>query len=510
VSTDSDLFGAIDGGFFGGPGNPREPSASLSLSSVPIGTDSPGTVPDPLHVSPIRGDPYPLELVDGLALMGVPPPKPQQLVIASVLQAEQAPGVPVHEQVAVCSVRRTAKTTTVWGVLLGRCARRPGYQVVTTAQTGIKARERFLSVARPMMRNNVGRYRVLRGTGAEAIEWTNGSRLWVVPPIGDAFLGDAADAILFDEAQVHRPDATADLLGGALALMDTRAGGQVIVAGTAGLHRDGMLWDYLEAGRTGAGGIVEYAAPEHADPTDEAVWMLAHPGISSGLTTIEKVRTRFRQLPLSRFQREYLGQWPYDVTSRAIDPDDWSAARLEAFPPRPARYALAYDIAPDQSAGALVAAWRDDAGDAWWEVVDHRPGDAWLAPAVHAITREHRDVRTGFDNVHAANVAVADRLHREARPRPRLVPLGTREITAAAAQAAQQLRTRRVHFHADPALDAAAEAATRRNIGDASWAWGRRRSNGDISPLVAATNALKVWDMDTRTPGGTVLVIGEG
>jgi phage terminase large subunit-like protein len=421
---------------------------------------------------------------------------PQQLVIAGVLEAESAPGVPLYDEVAIEVPRRGAKTTSIWAVLLGRCQSRPGYKVVTTAQSGLKARERFLEVARTLQRNNVGGYRVLRGAGAESIEWGNGSRLWVVPPLGDAFRGDAADVILFDESQEYGPELTADLLGGALALMDTRKGGQVIVAGTAGRARAGMLWDYLESGRQGRSGIVEYAAPDTADPTDEAVWWAAHPGLGT-LTTIEKVRARFDKLPRPQFQREYLGQWPYDINTRAINPDDWAAGRVPAWPAAPARFALGYDIAPDQSCAALVAAWRDTDGLPWVEVVRHGLGDAWLPKEIHDWSRRHTGLRVGYDNIHAGNVAVADRLER-ARPKPKLVPLGTAQITAAAAQLAQDITEHRLRFKVDPALEAAVDVATRRTIGDASWAWGRRRSGGDISALVAATNALKVFDLDTR------------
>ena len=486
-------------------------------------------------MSPFSPDLDLIDFLTGMAAMRMTRVVPQQVVMASVLSDVRADGLPTYAQVVETAPRRASKTTAIWAVLLGRCIRRAGYQVVTTAQTGLKARERFLQVARVMMRYNVGDYRVLRGAGQEAIEWNNGSRLWVVPPLGDAFPGDGAHVVMFDEAQVHTPAATSDLLGGALALMDTVPDSQLIVTGTAGKARAGMLWDYLELGRRGAAGIVEYAAPDTApivvdvksragrrlvkagapltpdgrSVLNEPVLVAAHPGIGT-LTTLDTVRERFKVLPLLRFQREYAGQWPFDVTARAIDPADWRAARVEGFPPMPDRFALAYDIAPDQSTAALVAAWRDDAGTAWWEVLHHEAGDAWLPKAIFAVTRAHVGTRVGFDNVHAGNVAVADRLTREARPKPHLVALSTREITSAAAQVAQDLTTRRLRFKDHPGLNEAADVATRRHIGDASWAWGRRRSNGDISTLVAATNALKVYDLDTRAKGGVRIVVGRG
>lgn len=457
----------------------------------------------PLHVSPTPDDVDLHEFELGMQMLHMDETAPQQLEVARVLQAETADGVPLYDEIGITIPRRGSKTTSIWAVLLGRCKNRAGYKVVTTAQSGLKARERFLEVARILQRHNVGDYRVLRGAGAEAIEWNNGSRLWVVPPLGDAFRGDAADVILFDEAQEHSVELTADLLGGALALMDTRVGGQLIVAGTAGVSRSGMLWDYLEDGRKGLNGIVEYAAPEGADPTNESTWLAAHPGIGT-LTTLDKVRARFSKLPLAQFQREYLGMWPFDLNSRAIDPADWSAGASDVFPPKPARFALGYDVAPDQASAALVAAWRDADGTAWLEVIEHAAGDAWLPKAIYNITRRFPNARVGYDNI-GPNQAIADRLMREARPRPRLVSLGTREITAAAAQIAQDLAAHTLRHKTDPALDSAADIATRRSIGDGSWAWGRRKS-GDIAALVAGTNALRTFDVDTRPATGTRII----
>lgn len=496
--------------------SPREPSASLSLSQRVTGE----TTARPLHLSTVPDE---IDLSDfylGMSILKVEA-KPQQLVIASQLAAVRPDGVtPVHAEVGVCVPRRAAKTTSIWAELLGRCAQRPGYQVCTSAQTGVKARERFMTVQRIMARNNVGDYVIKKGAGAEAIEWNNGSRLWVVPPEGGAFRGDAADVVFIDEGQQHGVEASADIMGGALALMDTRPGGQIIVAGTAGNARAGMLWDYLERGRLGQIGIVEYAVPDAVaialegvdelgrpvSRLNEAAILAAHPGIGT-LTTLDIIRARFDGMGLAQFAREYGGQWPFDLNTRAIDPADWQRGVVSAYPPKPLRYALGFDVAPDQSSASLVAAWRDAAGRPWVEVIRHEAGDAWLPKAIHTITARFPNLRVGFDNI-GPNQAVSDRLVREARPRPKLVSLGTREITSAAAQISQDIRSTEAPLShvVDPALDAAADIATRRPIGDGSWAWGRRRATnagGDISALVAGTNALKVFDQETRPSGGT-------
>ena len=495
--------------------NPRIPSASFSLSRTVSGE----TRAVPLHLSPTPTDVDLTELYHGLGMLKVDP-KPQQLVIGEVLAARREDGSPLYREAGVCVPRRAAKTTTIWGELLGRCALRDGYQVVTTAQTGVKARERFMTVQRILSRNNIGEYVIKKGAGAESIEWANGSRLWVVPPEGGAFRGDSADAILLDEAQEHGPEASADILGGALSLMDTVAsgtGGQVIVAGTAGSSRAGMLWEQLEQGRRGRGGIVEYAVPEgtslvlrdeRGEPVkdengdyvlDVEAILACHPGIGT-LTTLDIIHDRFHGLDLAKFSREYGGLWPLDVNARAIDPAKWKAGLSKTHPPYPAHFTLAFDVSPDQSSAALCAAWRDADGHAWVEVLRHEGGDSWLPKAIHERTRRFPNLRVGYDNI-GPNQAVADTLNRTARPRPKLYAMGTREIVAAAATVSKEITSGTFRHVEDAALDTAADIVTRRNIGDGSWAWGRRRS-GDISTLVAASNALKLYDMDARTHVG--------
>jgi hypothetical protein len=50
-----------------------------------------------------------------------------------------------------------------------------------------------------------------------------------------------------------------------------------------------------------------------------------------------------------------------------------------------------------------------------------------------------------------------------------------------------------LRYRNHPALDAAANDATRRALGDA-WAWGRRQSAGSLAALTAATVAVWGWD----------------
>ena len=133
------------------------------------------------------------------------------------------------ETTAVCWPRRSGKTTATWAWLLGRCAEVPDSMWVTTAQTGIKARDRFMAVARLLERHfpeDAGGPHVYRGAGHEALEFDNGSRLVVVAPKGEAFRGEGA-SVYVDEPQefdVPRSDDLRQAVYPLLASGDARVG----------------------------------------------------------------------------------------------------------------------------------------------------------------------------------------------------------------------------------------------------------------------------------------------
>ncbi|MFZ4843021.1 hypothetical protein [Mycetocola saprophilus] len=492
-----------------------------------------------LHIGKFdRSEAYIHEFMAGAELLGFDP-SPQQWKIADTVNAVNDDGSPYYATVGVCVPRRAGKTTAILALALGRCKTRPGTVVRFTAQTGSKARDRFLDMARKLERRYPNEwergFKILKGAGHMVIEFTNGSFLQVVPPKGDSFRGDDGDLLILDEAQEHDAELSADLLAGCLATMDTRPTAQLIVAGTAGETRSGLLWDTLEDGRRQAAieaglieperdedddedederdeltGIVEFAAPaglnavELLDADGRKNWVAArpivaaaHPGIGT-VTVMSKIRSRFQKLPLPKFMAEYLGVWPEDYTRGAIDPSKWRASALEDFPARPERCSIGIDVAPNGSSAAIVAAWRVD-GIAYVEVIDHRPGTEWLVPRVAEVAVKYR-APVGHDTVGAVLVE-AEALAKH-RPAPRTRPIGYKDVAAACAAFMKALESDRLRHTDDGSLNTAALGVVKRPLGDAGWAWGRRASGDlDISALVAATWALRTFD--TLPQGGT-------
>lgn len=472
----------------------------------------------PLHVSSLeRSELLHDELRHGWATMagrdvttgGLQELKPQQWMLHDVLAATREDGRPLYTTTGIIVPRRASKSTTLWATAMGRCLLRPGYVVLYAAQSGIKSRERFLDLQRAVDRyeadDDARGFRVMKGAGYLAVEFANGSLIRAVPPKGDNFRGDAGDLLLLDEAQEHDDEVSADLLSGILPTMDTRPDAQLVVVGTAGTTRRGIFWRTLEDGRAGKPrtGILEFAAPadtplpiegEPVDGTaaDPQLWARVHPGIGT-LTTAEVVADRYDKLGVAKFAREYLNLWPEDYSQSAIDSATWRAGAQQLDDhPKPDHFALSYDVAVDGSTAAIVAAWRQD-GRAFVEVIRHAPSPGlWLRDELLRIARDRR-APIGHDSMGAV-LNEAEELQR-ARPRPRLEPLGLRDIVMGSAAFERDLREGRlVHFDQAP-LNMAALGVAKRKIGDTGWAWGRLASAGtDITPLIAATNALRTFD----------------
>lgn len=389
--------------------------------------------------------------------------------------------------------RRMGKTTSVWCWMIGKAIETPGFLVITTAQTRDKARLRWLDAA-ALLRKGPHCPNIRESNGSERFTWSNDSQLWIVAPKPEAFRSEAADVVYVDEPQELDPEESNDLEQGIMPLLDTRAEGQVILSGTPGDVRAGWFWDSLRHGEASTPGFAMslHAAAEEDDVNDEAVWQRVHLGIGA-LTTLDKMRSRHAKMSERQWSMEYMGIWPGSSDNRAISEAHWTAAAVEDdedWPQIPLRFGLCYDVSPDGSTAALVAAWRDEDGVAYGELLEY--GDT------HTIGRESLRIgrkfkaAIGYDQI-GANLEVAEALSR-ARPKPKATPLGMRDMMAGAAVLSKLIKTGGFKHRCQPDLDAAAEGVAWRAVGDSGRLFGRRASAGDVTPIVALSGALLLFD----------------
>ncbi|MCZ9883713.1 terminase large subunit domain-containing protein [Arthrobacter sp. B2a2-09] len=413
---------------------------------------------------------------------------PHQLELAKLLDER-------HETTAVCWPRRAGKTTILWAWILGMCDLNEDFEVVVTAQSGQKSRERYLSAARRLDRyypEDKGGPRILRGAGDLSMYFPNGSRLHSISPDPDNFRGDAASVILIDEFQAIDPEKSEDIRQGAAPLLDTVEDGMFLLCGTPGRQRAGWYWNALEAGRQGLAGhaISEYAAAEHEDIENESVWLATHPGIGT-LTTIDKMRARRASLTTPQWSMEYMGQWPPDMVTRALPAPLWEATAVDPQPIPDGNWTLGFDCAIDGISASLTASWIDEEGHAFMQVMEHRAGTNWVAKEIQKAVTANPRLDVVYDPI-GFNVQVAQSYGRLPRANTsRLKALTLKEVGAGAAFISQALADGTLRHANSASLDQSAEAVV--------WRWnnetrlfGRKASNSDISALCAGSAALFV------------------
>lgn len=423
---------------------------------------------------------------------------PQGLQVAGLLNATNDDGNPLYPNVVIQMGRRATKTSSVQATLLGRCFSIPGYRIISTAQTGTLSQQFLaelgstLEMAYPD--EDTRPFRFYKSNGTIRIRWTNGSEWRAVKPQASAFRGSYADCILMDEAGEYDGKTTEDLLAGALPVMATRPQAQLIVTGTPPRTREGLLWQYLQAGRKGTEdlGILDYSMAPEQDATDEAVWEAVYPGLSSGLVSIKFLRKALETQGLLSFSREFLCLDPVAASLRAIPEEDWLATQVPDLLDLPKdNFSLAFDVTQDGSAAAVAVAWYTEDGLPHVQILEHKAGMNWLPSYVGKCLTEFRGVEIGYDGI-GNNLAVNQTIQRSPRiPKAGLRAMTMKEVAGGVSLFMSHVTDRALVHAEDGSLDSAVAEVSFRYSGD-SRLWNRGKSQADISPLIAASNALYI------------------
>lgn len=413
-----------------------------------------------------------------------------------------------YDEVDLTVPRQSGKTTAMVPPATHRCTawRNSGgllvpQRVVYTAQTRAAARLKWedehvkwleASPFDPL-------FDVRLSNGSEGIRWHNGSN-WGIEAVNEtAGHGGTNDLAFIDEAFAHA-DATVEE---ALApTMLTRESSQIWVFSTAGNAKSPYLWrkvrdgrKMIEFGQDSHTAYFEWSAPEGAPYDDESVWRGCMPAL--GYTqTIEKVRrelARLRKSPdgVNVFRRSYLNQWVEipileDEEFSIINRDRWyGQANTIAGVAKPPVFAL--DVSPDRAKAAIGAAGMSTLtnGNRHVEIVDARSGTDWIIPRLEELWKKHRPKSPLLiDSIGPAS-ALAAKI--TAKKIPVELIAGTDLARACAAFYDDIINSALTHRNQE-SLNSAVAGAIRRNLGD-NYAWDRRRSDVDITPLVAVTLA---------------------
>lgn len=342
---------------------------------------------------------------------------------------------------------------------------------------------------------------ILYGHGYQNIELLTGQRVEFKARTRTGGRGLSGDKTVLDEAFALQPAH----MGALLPIMSARSvhgDPQVLYGSSAGLETSTVLRSIRDRGRLGDPGLlyIEYTDDLPGDcqePScdhkitrrgcrldDEARWARANPALGRRIS-VEHVRKERRAMPPEEFARERLGWWDEDPNADGAFPEGvWGAARTDCELDAGA-VSFAVEVAPDRDWAAIAACGTAE-GSLLVDVVAYEPGTTWIGQRLTELTTAHPTMSVVVQKSSPAGSLIPDLLARNVN----VVEVQTQEYAQSCGSFFDGVVAGDIKHLGQPELDVSVRGARKRPSSEA-WAWDRRRSGLDISPLVAVT--LAAW-----------------
>ncbi|MER5356085.1 terminase [Kitasatospora sp. NPDC002551] len=381
-----------------------------------------------------------------------------------------------------------------------------------TAEEGYR-RVRGLVENTPDLDRHVHKYWQANGEqGIELRRSSGGGRLKFIARSRGSGRGFSGDKNILDEAQ----EIIAAQMAALLPTMSARPDPQIWFFGTPPESADAWCYSLREDGESGADPrMMHLDWGTDLDPTDPEqrrqaardvdLWYACNPTLGRRITE-EYVRGEALPSGLGeRFMTERLGAWLprlVDGAGAPLTPEAWEAL-ADAESRRSGDVAFAVDVTPSRDFASIAMYGLRADGLGHVELVDRRPGTDWLVERLVQLRERHKPVAIGLDAKGPAGSLLVELSKRgiEAPDDPEhpergqlALPLA-QDVAAGCGQLVDAVKQGTLrHIGQEPVM-AAIRGAKTRPLGDA-WAWARRVSTVDISPLVAAT--LARWAFESR------------
>lgn len=423
---------------------------------------------------------------------------PWQADVARIVFAKRRDGEFASDVVAISVPRQAGKTFLVSALVLSYCLANPGVTVAWTAHHNKVMLETFQHLRTMVAPDRVAKRVSKVNASAEnrSIVFVNGSRIVMAARESGALRGVSRVSILvLDEAQILTEAAMSDVLP----TQNAARGALTIMLGTPPRPKDpGEVFTQqreqaLRADQAGepldAAAWVEFSADDDAETDDLDQWRQANPSYPKR-TPLKAIRKLRRMLTEDHFRREALGIWDDKSTPAVIPVTDWGAC-LDADSVAVEKLVLAVDIAPERThASVAVAGLRAD-DLVHVEVDEMRAGTGWVCDWVVARC-EANPVAAVVVDAKGPAASLAPELKRR---KCRVVMTTADDMTNACADFYDAAVNRELRHIGQPQLTVSLNSARKRSIGD-RWAWNRKSSDADITPIVAAT--LAHWGVGSR------------
>jgi hypothetical protein len=348
---------------------------------------------------------------------------------------------------------------------------------------------------------------IKRSHGQEGVYLKNGQRLRYKTRTKGGGRGFSADCVILDEAMVI-PES---FLGALMPTLSARPNPQLWYTGSA-VDQDHMehgvvfarVRERAERGNDPAlayfGWSPAFDKPGDVTPqaaADPDVWAQANPALGIRISE-EHIAKEQRSMDPRTFAVERLGvgDWPRLTASdgAVISVKRWLSLVDPASQPGDP-LAFVYDISPNRSSAAISCAGKRADGLTHVEVMAHKKGTGWVADWLEDRQAKHRPAVILYDEKSPAASLVTELESRGVR----VEPVNSTEHAKACGNFYDAVDQGTVRHLGTLEMTTAIKGAAQRPLGEA-WAWSRKSSEVDITPLVSCTLAL--WGLDNKVAGG--------
>jgi phage terminase large subunit-like protein len=336
--------------------------------------------------------------------------------------------------------------------------------------------------------------RVSRSHGEEGIELVSGQRIRFRTRTKGGGRGFSCDCLILDEA-MFLPESSH---GALLPTLSARPNPQVWYTASAvdqDIHEHGVVLSRVRQrglkGNDPSLAYFEWSTEAELDrdvAADREAWAVANPGLGIRISE-EHVEYERASMDPQTFAVERLGigNWPPTdgSVSTVIDLEQWQSLVDTGSSPVDS-LCFAFDVTPSRGSASIGVAGKRADGLAHIEVVDQREGTGWLVERLVELNEKHRPVGVFCDAFGPAG-SIVDELLDLGVPVQSVTSTEHGRACAMIFDTVEQGGLR--HLGTTELRVALRGAKTRQMAGD-SWLWARKKSNVDISPLVAVTLAL--------------------
>lgn len=480
---------------------------------------------EPAHLwIPPRVGSYGDEAVDLAAIAGLQLDEEQQLAVDAMLSFGPG-GQWAALESAVLEGRQNGKSVrvllpvTLWDLFMLEPDR-----IVWTAHLFKTARDAFDAFCvcvdtAPELSRRVKS--ISHGKGEEAIELLNGATLEFLARSSGGGRGLGGKRVVFDEALILAPTT----LGSLIPVLSARPNPHISYGSSAGKVNSDHLHSLKDRGRAGGDPSliwVEWCAPGSWEQPpckqgekcphlrgvpgcaldDESLWPLANHAMGKRIT-FEFVRSERRTLPMREFGRERLGWHEALIGSTGVIPAELWSRRLDVDSAAAGRVGVGLDASPDLLSAAVGMTGTRGDGKRHWQVLKYEAGTSWVVPYLQGLKNPAESVfeeLRGLEPLEFGPIAIdpgspAGALIVDLTDAGfEVVEVTGRALVQAWGSFKKDVDDDNGRHIGQAELDQAIRDARNAPSGDVE-KFSRKKSSGDICPLVAVTlsdHALRV------------------